>query len=384
MQVVILANAPGALIELCGITLLERLLRTLQRVGVRAAVVISETPETIEAELRKDSPPRSEIAVKIVGRALRLPKIGATEEVSLQSDLRLTLPGDAVWDPRLLQLLLAQTEPCQLLNIGEPTGATVSRSDAQPIRALEIAEQPTYSLTMRRHLPLLFIPMPNEDAERRILDAAQKGSQDLPALVHAPIETLLVGHLCKTRITPNELTGFCNLVAWMTAILFAFGYLVAGTLCALAIGVLDGLDGKQARVKVETSEAGKLEHWFDTFFELAWAIALAFHFYHSGALPRAWWYLLLLLAAEGVDGLAKLSVIRRYGRLIDELTPLDRRIRLLGGRRNIYVWILAIGLIAGGPAKAFVIIAWWETVSALIHVARAIWVTGIRPLHLSS
>ncbi|MGH7936453.1 MAG: hypothetical protein ACREF8_05545, partial [Chthoniobacterales bacterium] len=65
MQVVILANAPGALIELCGITLLERLLRTLQRVGVREAVIVSETPEAIEAELRKDSPPRSEIVVKL-------------------------------------------------------------------------------------------------------------------------------------------------------------------------------------------------------------------------------------------------------------------------------------------------------------------------------
>ncbi|MGH8162963.1 MAG: CDP-alcohol phosphatidyltransferase family protein, partial [Rhodanobacteraceae bacterium] len=299
MQVVLLANAPDALIELCGITLLERLLRTLQRVGVREAVVVSETPEAIEAELRKDSPPRRGIAVT----SRRDPVVG--------DDLRLTIPGDAVWDARLLQLLLAQTEPCQLLNNGEPTGATVSRGDAQPTRALEIAEQPTYSLAMRRHLPLLWIPQPNEKAERRILDAAQKGSQDLPALVHAPIETFLVARLCKTRITPNELTALCNVVAWAAAILFAFGWLVTGTLCALAVGVLDGLDGKQARVKVETSEAGKLEHWFDTFFELAWAVALAFHFYHSGALPTACWYLLLLLAAEGIDGLAKLSVIRR-------------------------------------------------------------------------
>ncbi|HEY2800026.1 MAG TPA: hypothetical protein VGI85_05495, partial [Chthoniobacterales bacterium] len=82
MQVVILANAPGALIELCGITLLERLLRTLQRVGVREAVVVSEMPETIEDELRKDSRPRSEIAVKL----MRDPVVG--------DDLRLTIPSD--------------------------------------------------------------------------------------------------------------------------------------------------------------------------------------------------------------------------------------------------------------------------------------------------
>ncbi|MEP6809844.1 MAG: hypothetical protein ABI992_06345, partial [Chthoniobacterales bacterium] len=130
-------------------------------------------------------------------------------------------------------------------------------------------------------------------------------------------------------------------------------------------------------------EAGKLEHWFDTFYELAWAVALAFSLQRTGLLPEAWWYLLLLLLAEGVDGLAKLSVIRRYGCLIDELTPLDQKIRLLGGRRNIYIWILAVGLLFGAPARAFIVIAWWEAISALVHVARAIWTIRIRPLDLS-
>ncbi len=267
-----------------------------------------------------------------------------------------------------------------MLDQGRDTGARVSLGDAEPTGVLEVADQPIYSLAMRRHLPLLWIPQPGPEAERRILDAAQKGSQDLPALVHAPIETFLVRHLSQTRITPNELTAVCNVVAWSAAILFAFGYLVAGTLCALAVGVLDGLDGKLARVKVETSDAGKLEHWFDTFYELAWALALAFHLQLSGLLPGAYWYLLLLLFSEGVDGLAKLSVIRRYGRLIDELTPLDRKIRLFGGRRNIYIWILAVGLLVGAPAKAFIVIAYWEAISAIVHVVRAYWTIRVRPL----
>jgi Phosphatidylglycerophosphate synthase len=36
---------------------------------------------------------------------------------------------------------------------------------------------------------------------------------------------------------------------------------------ALIVGVLDGLDGKLARLKLETSKAGKLEHLFDALFE---------------------------------------------------------------------------------------------------------------------
>ena len=376
MQVIILADAPGALIELCGITLLERLLRTLQRVGVRSATVRTRTLEMIAPELEKNSPPRSEIAAHLEQAAA----------ANVGDELRLVLPGDAVWDERLLRLLLVQTEPCTLVDSGRATGAFVARGDdvAASARVLDIAEQPAYSLELRRAVRPLWIPAPEpgqrKEAERRILDAAQKGSLDLPAVVHGPIETFLVARLCKTPITPNQLTVFGNVVGWVTAILFATGHLVAGTLCALAVGVLDGLDGKQARVKVETSESGRLEHWFDAFYELSWAVALAYHFHASGQLPGAWLYLLLLLGAEGVDGLAKLSVIRRYHRLIDELSPLDRKIRLLGGRRNVYVWILALGLLVGAPAQAFVVIAYWEAASALVHVVRAFWVIWVRPL----
>jgi hypothetical protein len=81
--------------------------------------------------------------------------------------------------------------------------------------------------------------------------------------------------------------------------------------------------------------------------------------------------------------LAKLSIIRRYGRLIDQLSPLDRKIRFLGGRRNIYIWILAVGLLLGAPAKSFVVMAYWEAVSAAVHVVRAVWAIWIRPFDFS-
>jgi hypothetical protein len=44
-------------------------------------------------------------------------------------------------------------------------------------------------------------------------------------------------------------------------------------------------------------------------------------------------------------------------------------LRLVGGQRNIYVWILALGLILGTVAGAFKLIAWWEAVTAAVHLA---------------
>ena len=424
MKVVILADAPAALVELCGITLLERLLRTLQRAGVHHAVILSSTPEALEKELARPSPPRSEITWTLQRRRPGPVLIEDIHGVGSEGEMVLVLPGNAVWDDRLLRLLLASDQPAVLVDSASPssvepfvriipattrgrlTGAAVlhhawvaaqsgpfdeilrREADGGRLLGLDIAAQPSYSLGLRRELRPLWIPAPQpaqrKQAEGLILDSAQKGSLDLPAWVHGPIETFFAARLCKTSVTPNQLTALCNLVAWAVVPLFATGHLVWGTALALAVGVLDGLDGKQARVKVETSEAGKLEHWLDTFYELAWLFALAYYFQTSGELPDAWKYLLLFLGAEGVDGLAKLSIIRRYGRLIDELSPLDRKIRFFGGRRNIYIWILAVGVLLGAPAKSFVVMAWWEAVTAVVHVARAIWAIWIRPLDFSA
>jgi hypothetical protein len=86
--------------------------------------------------------------------------------------------------------------------------------------------------------------------------------------------------------------------------------------------------------------------------------------------------LLLLRVAEGIDGFAKGSVNFTIGKLIDELKAFERFIRVVGGRRNIYVWILALGLILGTVAEAFKLIAWWEAVTAAVHLARGLGTVG--------
>ena len=61
-------------------------------------------------------------------------------------------------------------------------------------------------------------------------------------------------------------------------------------------------------------------------------------------------------------------------RKIDQRAGAFRSVfRLVGGRRNIYVWILVFGLICGTPVGAFKLIAWWEAVTAAIQLARVAW-----------
>lgn len=413
-QCVILADNPSALIELCGISTLERLLRTLQRCGLKQAIVLSGTAEPIAQELARPSWARAELDLTLRSRAAGPVTIEQIVDLWPEgAELLLVVRADVVCDPRLLQLLISQNEPAALVDSAVPprvqslvasapdttrgklcgpalmqrewafvqTGALeeVLRGglEQQKLAALDVAAQPLYCAPMRRKLRAFWFPAPSSDcaklAKRVLLDSTQKGTLDIPALIHGPVETFLISYLCKTSITPNQLTVFTNIVAWIAMILFATGRLGWGLALALVVGILDGLDGKQARVKVETTKSGKLEHWFDAFFEMSWWIALAYHFQSSGQLPGAFYYLALLLFAEAVDGILKGSIYFTTGKLIDELGTFERLVRLIGGRRNVYVWILTIGLLLGAPAKAFIAMAWLETATAGVHLPRVVW-----------
>jgi len=72
-----------------------------------------------------------------------------------------------------------------------------------------------------------------------------------------------------------------------------------------------------------------------------------------------------------VDGVAKAIIYSTAGRLMTAPSVFDRFVRLIGGRRNIYIWVLAISLILGAPEKALIVMAWWELMTAAIDIPQA-------------
>src|SRR5262249_8333231 len=105
---------------------------------------------------------------------------------------------------------------------------------------------------------------------------------------HAPIESWLVSNLWNSSIKPNQITFVTMLVGLVVTFCYAAGRLWLGTLGALLIGILDGLDGKLARIKVETTTLGKREHTLDYVVEMSWWTALAWHFHQSGQVPNSY------------------------------------------------------------------------------------------------
>jgi hypothetical protein len=117
---------------------------------------------------------------------------------------------------------------------------------------------------MRRRGRAVCFPAPPEQnrrlAERIILDSAKNGTLDLPAYFHASIETEIISLLCKTRIMPNQVTIAGFIIECSTTAALALGRVGFGILAALIFGIVDGLDGKQSRVKIEMTERGEREH----------------------------------------------------------------------------------------------------------------------------
>jgi phosphatidylglycerophosphate synthase len=414
-QCVVLADSPGALTKLCGISTLERLLRTLQRCGFKRAIVLSSTPEEIAQELARPSWARAELDLTI--RARPAGPVTMEHVVDLWPDgvePLLILPANSVLDQRLLRMLASYKEPAALVDSAVPArshslvasapatkrgrvcGPALLQRDwarsrtgpleealrtgleDQTLAAVDVAAEPLYYAPLNRKLRAYWFPAPSPDlaklAKRVLLDSAQKGTLDFPATIHAPIETFLVSKLCETSVTPNELTILTNVVAWSATFLLATGRLGWGLALAVIVGVLDGLDGKQARVKVETTKHGKLEHWFDAFFEVSWWMALAYYFHNSGQLPGAFRYLALLLFAQGLDGILKSGVRFATGKSIEELGTFERLVHLVGGRRNVMIWLQTVGFLCGAAPQTFMILPWLVLATAILHLPRAAWV----------
>src|SRR5437764_964306 len=404
---ILIADDPEALVELCGVNLLERLLRILQRLGFRRALVLSTTPEIIGAEVAKRSWARQKVIVYVVP--------GATGPLTPQlvleqgeSERFLIVPADVYCDPRLLAALCARDSSAALVDSDPPEfarslirnpcgpalvtkdflsafsstapffGELEHKIDIRKIDIVDAAEEDDYIVPMRRHVRPVCFPAPSEQnhslAERVMLDSAQKGTLDLPAYLHAPIETAIISLLCKTRITPNQITIAGFIIGCSATAAFVVGRVGLGILAALIFGIVDGLDGKQSRVKIETTEHGKWEHHPDYLIENSWWAAMAFHLWRSGQFPAAFYFLALLIGSHLLDEFAKRRAKMATGRLLDDLAPFERAFRLIAARRNVYVWILACGFLLDALPQSYAIICAWAAFSAAVHLARSIWI----------
>ena len=405
-QLLILADVPEALVVLFGISLLERLLRVMQRLGFREALILSKTPDEIAAHLAKPSWARAQMTLSFRARIAAAVRMN---EAATDAERVLVVSAGFYYDAALLKTLAEQSTTTLLVDSAPPPECVplwkdrgvafsaaalverdwVSRQDhtaalmdqlsfdaaAGRIQACDAARQPTYIRELRKHVRPIFFPAPGPEmtqaAEHFPRAAAQPNVQAFVERLNAPIENWIVRQLSRTSITPNQVTFTAVLLGLVITGLFITGHLWLGITFAYVFEVLDGVDGKLARVKVETTAAGNWEHVTDYFLEMSWWSALAFHF-HMRSMTNAWWLLLLLVGSDLIDRLAKRPVKKKLERHLDDVSNFDRFVRCISSRRCINIFILAAGLLLGDPGNAFVLICWWMAATAAVHVIRSV------------
>jgi phosphatidylglycerophosphate synthase len=409
----IVADLPEALMDLCGISLLERMRRTALHLGFLEATILSNFNESVTQHFARQSWRREDIALQFrEGKGPQL-TIGDVQDC-LSTERVLVVCAGFYCDGRLLRALAQAEQDSVLIDSDVPSitaplwknsgkqsfgrsvcaavvsGEWLSRKNRNAvlrkelesdvmsgrIAAVDAAKQQAYVPGMRRSVRPVFFPAPLPEfrplAERLLRDATQSGVLDFPALVHAPIEKWLVSHLCRTTITPNQITLGTGVLGLSVTVLYALGYLWVGALLALIVGVLDGVDGKLARLKVQTTRLGKGEHVLDYCIEMSWWAALAYYFHADGQVPYAYTIWLVFFVADLLVRQAKGFVGRKLGRSLDDVSRFDRLVRYVAGRRNIYTWLFTFSLALGMPANGFIWLCFWGMASAVIHIFRAL------------
>jgi len=219
------------------------------------------------------------------------------------------------------------------------------------------------------------VDTPNEleNAKRLLVKRTQKkrGASDIIAhYVNRPLENMLIYHLSDLRITPNQLTIVTNILAWFVTYLFFTGHLLVGSILTFVVGVMDGLDGKLARIRQRETRLGRMEHAFDLLFEFSWLAALAFFLSKTeGLLPLQLCVLALMFIAFYRFCYDQFSRTMKVS--LDVYGGFERIFRRVAGRRNLYNLHILFGVVFNVPLYALFTIMVHSAVTAVVYAYRA-------------
>ena len=423
IQAAIFVNAPAkgdegtprAFLKAGGISLLERQLRQLTKMGVKRVALISKTfTEKLEAARFKQAPAKVEIHNQNALKGGRL--WNARDDVLLLEegvlvDARImkavttkpggrrvaVFPGNTVIYNKGHGLKLKAKGGDYLfasaaLVKGADLLAAIKDRDfrARPLKAVlkaalnsgraalaDIGKIDTYLQDRRRNVDILWRPVVSGaetgKATRALIGMAQKGVLDWPARwIHPFFENALVAMLCPTPVTPNFITLITTVVGFYVTWLFATGDMLWGLAGALVIGVLDGVDGKLARTKMLQSRIGELEHIADKVVEYSWYFGIAWYLAgaEGNALPWALAVMIVLFAwAEVVQG----EFFRRFtGKQLDDAGKFERAFRIIGARRNTQIWALIPFALLDQWLMGFWVVAIYAALTFFVAQARFI------------
>jgi hypothetical protein len=309
-------------------------------------------------------------------------------------DSILLLDGNYLFEIRTFRKLMER--PNSILHCpssGKPAAAFVSAEQAEAAAAymsdpessglpgglehLEITDLPAFDQKLRFARPPLLehITAERQEAlENLLYGNSYRGITDLVTKFVWPKPARRMVRFCaRIGASPNMITTLGLILVIAACALFERQYYFSGLLAGWIMTFLDTVDGKLARVTIQSSKFGDLyDHGIDLFHPPFWYVywgislvgmqpVLGFDVYQL-----CWIVVIAYVAGRAIEGLFPFL----GGPNVWTWRPFDAWFRLIVSRRNPCLIILTLSALIGRPDWGFIGVVGWLVICDLILFVR--------------
>lgn len=322
----------------------------------------------------------------------QLQKAGATAATE-SARLVALLRADWVYDEPIVRGLVKQQDPCSMWSEDGVCVAVLvppSRSDEAAALLLDNkapADLPRrtivqiageYNSKLRKREPPYLLPLTADNLraiEARVFAGSYKGVTDFVTLYLWPRPARAVTRWCaQLGLTPNMVTSIGLVLVFVAMWAFWHGHYGWGLVAAWVMTFLDTVDGKLARVTMQSSKFGDFfDHSIDLvhppFWWWAWVVGLAALSPALEAHPLALKVILIGYVVQRLEEGLFDVVFKVSPHLWQRF---DSFMRLITARRNPNLVILTVSAIAGRPDIGVNVVAVWVAICIVIHAVRMV------------
>jgi len=249
--------------------------------------------------------------------------------------------------------------------------------DDSSLRTVKPAELAAFNETLKSAQAPLLEPLSPEripELESRLYGNAYKGITDLVTKFVWPRPARHAVRIAASLgMSPNMITSIGLLLVIAACYLFLNGHYLAGLVAGWVMTFLDTVDGKLARVTVQSTQFGNLyDHIIDLvhppFWYIYWGMSLVGFTPVLGFDQQQMYWLIIIAYVLGrlVEGVFPL--LGNCG--IFTWRPFDAWFRLVTARRNPCLIILTACAVAGRPDWGFIAVTFWTVFTTLLLVLR--------------
>jgi phosphatidylglycerophosphate synthase len=310
------------------------------------------------------------------------------------------LPADApgviivnagwIYDEAVLRALSERPDVMLVDDVGRPVAAHVAAAQAagvaaallagktipgpSPVTAVDLAGAYNHALR-KREAPILELLTPQNvrQVEARLFKGSYKGVTDLVTKYVWPTPARIVTRWCALAgITPNQVTMLGLLLVFAAMYLFWTGHFGWGLVCAWIMTFLDTVDGKLARVTLNSSAFGNIfDHGIDLihppFWWWAWIVGVQAGPHPMPDVALVMWIVLGgYWVQRGLEGI----FMRLFKMHVHAWRPFDSFFRLITARRNPNLLLLTGACLFGRPDIGMLLVAGWTAISLVVHAVQ--------------